>query len=548
MTEQQADVLIIGGGLGGVAAALAAARLGRTVILTEETDWLGGQLTAQAVPPDEHQWAESFGCTRTYRQLRDGVRDYYRRNYPLTNTARSAPNLRLGASLVTRVAAEPRISLAVIEQMLAPYRSAGRITVHFGFRPVAVAMDGDEARSVTLEDVETGDHSIFSAPYVLDATETGELLPLAGIEYIVGAESIDQTGEPHALEGPAQPRMQQAITHVMALSYNEGEDHTIAKPDDYARFLPRFRWPNERYIFPEPDSDWFSLWKFRRVLYTGHFEPGFMKSDITLWNSLNDYHEGPILDVPVEEVADNLRGARHLSLSLLYWMQTEAPRLDGGNGFPGLWLRPDVVGTRDGLAKCPYIRESRRIKAEFTVLEQHVSAEVREDHGAEWFPDSVGVGRYSIDIHMSTPAEKGGEPVHQRSRVANYGRPRVWPFQIPLGALIPKRVENLLPAAKNIGVTHITNGSYRLHPVEWNVGESVGTLVAYCLDHQLSPRQVRHTAERMEDYQRLLERQGIEIAWPHLDAGGSYNQWVNNRPYWNWGETDGEVLFPRVHS
>ena len=545
MTEAHTDVLVIGGGLGGVAAALAAARMGKRVILTEETDWLGGQLTTQAVPPDEHQWATAFGCTRTYRQLREGVQDYYRRHYPLTNTARSAPDLRLGASLVTRVAVEPRVSLAVIEAMLAPYRAAERIVVHFGLRPVAVEMDGDHARSVTLEDLETGDRSTFSAPYVLDATETGELLPLGGVEYLLGAESTAETGEPHALPGASQPRVQQAITHVMALSYKEGEDHTIAKPEDYEQYAARFRWPNERYIFPEPDSKWFDLWKFRRILYTGHFEPGFMDADITLWNAMNDYHDGPILDVPEDEIAENLRGARQLTLSLLYWMQTAAPRLDGGTGFPGLKLRPDVTGTRDGLAKRPYIRESRRIRAEFTVLEQHVSAEVREEQGAEWFADSVGTGRYSVDIHMSTPAERGGEPVRQSSRGPGGARPRVWPFQIPLGALLPQRVENLLPAGKNIGVTHITNGCYRLHPVEWNIGESLGSLLAWCLDRGVTPREVRNTSEHMEDFQRLLERQGIETAWPDMAAGGSYNQWVNNRDHWNWGETDGQVLFPQ---
>ena len=72
MNEQHTDILIVGGGLGGVAAALAALRLGRRVILTEETDWIGGQLTAQGVPPDENPWIdrECTGCTASYRRLR----------------------------------------------------------------------------------------------------------------------------------------------------------------------------------------------------------------------------------------------------------------------------------------------------------------------------------------------------------------------------------------------------------------------------------------------------------------------------------------------
>ena len=99
------------------------------MILTEELDWLGGQLTSQAVPPDEHQWMEQLGGTQSYRRLRAEARDYYRRHYPLTPDARFDPALKLGASLVTRAGAEPRVWLAALEAMLAPFRSAGRVTV-----------------------------------------------------------------------------------------------------------------------------------------------------------------------------------------------------------------------------------------------------------------------------------------------------------------------------------------------------------------------------------------------------------------------------------
>ncbi len=72
--ELAGDVLVVGGGCGGVAAALAATALGRTVVLTEAGDRLGGQLTSQAVPPDEHPWVERTGTTRPYRRMRDAVR------------------------------------------------------------------------------------------------------------------------------------------------------------------------------------------------------------------------------------------------------------------------------------------------------------------------------------------------------------------------------------------------------------------------------------------------------------------------------------------
>ena len=203
----------------------------------------------------------------------------------------------------------------------------------------------------------------------------------------------------------------------------------------------------------------------------GTIHPARYPSDITLVNwPQNDYWLGPLVGVTDDERSRHLRGARQLSLSFLYWMQTEAPRHDAGYGYRGLRLRHDVVGTRDGLAKHVYVRESRRIRAEFTVLEQHVGVEARGDlTGAEIFPDSVGVGSYRIDLHPTT-------------RQRPYVDISSWPFQIPLGAMIPIRMENLLPAAKNIGVTHLTNGCYRLHPVEWNIGEAAGALAAHCLE------------------------------------------------------------------
>lgn len=524
MRELATDVLVVGGGLGGVAAALAALRLGRRVVLTEGTGWLGGQLTSQAVPPDEHAWIESTGCTASYRRLRENIRAYYRRNYPLLPGSRADGRLDPGMGLVSHLCHEPRVALAAIEEMLAPYRAGRRLEVLLHHRPIAAEGDGDLVRAVVLLDEQSGERAVVSAPYVLDSTELGELLPMAGVEHVVGAECRDQTGEPHAIEGAPDPLDQQAISWCFAVDYLPGEDHTIDEPEGY-RFWRSYRpahWPGAqlgwddvdpvtlrtrtRAIFDGPtDRERAAdLWHFRRIFYRKHYQDGFYPSDVTLvnWPQI-DYRLGPIVGVSEEEKRANLHGAKQLSLSFLYWMQTEAPRLDGGRGYPGLRLREDVVGTGDGLAKYPYVRESRRIEAEFTVLEQHVGVEARGDlKGAEVFHDSVGVGCYRIDLHPSAAAR-------------TYVDLASWPFQIPLGALIPKRIENLLPACKNLGVTHITNGCYRLHPVEWNVGEASGALAACCLQTRRTPRGVYETPEQLRAFQRLLTGVlGFELEWP----------------------------------
>lgn len=521
--EARTDVLIVGASLGGVAAALAVARMGRNVILTEETSWIGGQATVQGVPLDEHPWIEKFGSTRTYRDFRTGVRAYYRRNYPLTAEARADPLLNPGAAWVTALGFEPRVGLAVLEAMLAPHVSSRRITILTRHRPTAVAMDGDKIRGVTLLDESSGASRTISAAYVLDATEVGELVELGKMEQVVGAESQAQTGEPNALEGAADPRDQMGFTHLFAMDYLPGEEHVIAKPRDYDRWNKPLAAGGSKLAvadlfgvkhdyFKRPvDGNRFvaAPWSFRRMLCKTNFSPGAFPSDITapIWGQ-NEYHAGVLCGVSAEERRKHLEGARQLTLSLIYWLQTAAPDLvTGRTGFPGIRPRGDVFGTEDGLAQYPYIRESTRIKAEFTMLEQHFRTDRAETKtGPKKYSDSVGVGGYRIDIHK--PAKKG------KGSMTESLHGKHWCQQLALGAFIPVRVENFLPACKNLGVTSVVNGATRLHPVEWNIGEVAGALAAWCLARGLTPRQVRNTPGHLADFQREIVRQGVETDWP----------------------------------
>ncbi len=530
--ERRAEILVIGGSLGGVAAALSAARRGHTVILTEETDWIGGQATTQGIPLDEHPWSERYGRTRSYAAFRDGVRDYYRRHYPLTDAARRDPHLNPGAGWVSKLCFEPRVGLAVLHAMLAPHLSAGRITILTRHRPVAVAMEGDRARAVTVLDERNHTECTLTAPYILDATELGDLLELGNVESVIGAESKAETGEPLAAD-IADPREQMVYTHVFALDHLPGEEHVIAKPRDYDFWkkaqshrgnFPKFTLPDlfgakhDHMRRPvNPGSYLASTWTFRRLLCRSNFASGAFPSDITvaIW-PINEYHLGVLCGVSPEERRKHLEAARQLSLSTIYWLQTEAPNpATGGQGYPGLRPRGDVFGTADGLAQAPYIRESRRIKAEFTVLEQHFRTDHPETkNGPILYPDSVGLSGYRVDIHKPTAP---GAP-----SITEVAHGKHWLQQIPLGALIPVRVENLLPACKNLGVTHVTNGAFRVHPTEWNIGESAGALAAFCLERRLVPRQVRNTPRHLADFQRELMRQGVELEWARMDTSRSY--------------------------
>lgn len=531
--ELSANLIISGGGVGGCAAALAALRNGLKVIMTEETDWIGGQLTQQGVPPDEHKWIETHGATKLYRSFRDAVRQYYKANYPLTDAASNKTYFNPGNAVVSELSHEPRVSLAVLETMLAPYISTGQLTVLAEHKIAGADVTGDEVKALKFISARTGAAIILTAPYFADATELGDLLPLTNTEFVTGTESGKETGELHAPD-TGDPDNHQAFTMCFSMDYVPGATFIIDKPTEYhfwQNYVPTMKpaWPgkllqlaysNPKTLQPKalgfhPEGlstgDSLNLWNYRRIISKDNFKTGQYAGDISTVNwPQNDYTLGNLIGVSDKEFSQHVNRAKQLSLSLLYWLQTEAPKPDKGQGWPGLRLRKDMMGTEDGLAKYPYIRESRRIKAMFTVKEEHVGAANRLMVAGKTagttsadFYDSVGVGSYHIDLH---PSSKG----------QNYIDFGSLPFQIPLGALLPQRIKNLLPANKNIGTTHITNGCYRLHPVEWSIGEAVGSLVAFALSRKIMPKEVREKKDRLQEFQQFIGSQGIETKWKNL--------------------------------
>ncbi|GMA23681.1 hypothetical protein GCM10025864_14400 [Luteimicrobium album] len=203
---------------------------------------------------------------------------------------------------------------------------------------------------------------MVAADVVLDATETGKLLALAGAEHTVGAESAAETGEPHAPDEP-NPDDQQAITWCFAVEDRAGEDHTIAKPHDYETWRDR-RWP----FWPGSQLSWTDLdpirlrprtirlhepglrrdrWTYRRIGARSLLADRSTEQDVTLVNwPQNDCWTRPLVDStdptsaqPWYESAA-ARDAKALSRAFLYWMQTEAPEPTAAPGTRGCSSAP----------------------------------------------------------------------------------------------------------------------------------------------------------------------------------------------------------------
>ncbi|MBI2688469.1 MAG: FAD-dependent oxidoreductase [Acidobacteria bacterium] len=490
------DILIAGAGMGGLGAALRAAERGHQVCLTEEASWLGGQAIAAGVSAlDENKFIEMTGGPRLYNEFRRRIREHYKRAY---KPHHPTDNFNPGGCYVSSLCFEPKVGAHILEEMIKPHRN---ILLFRRTRILDLEREGNTITAALAWNIDRQQAVKLLPKFVLDATEMGDLLPLAKTPYTVGSEPRSVTDEPHAAEA-ANPACVQSFTYPFIIEHRPGESHTIAKPDDFEKirdhqpfgfvmkYPEEFGWrgrfeysmfgddpPIPNNMSPRPFFSW------RRVFNASAY-PG-KHTDLALMNwPRQDYHDESVLDRTPEDTARVLQNAKKVSMAFLYWLQNDRKT-------PGFKLRPDEMGTQDGLSQMPYIRESRRIQAQGMVREQDIVFENSPRARAVHFPDSIGTGFYMVDIHPCGANEKGRMMMPK-------------PFQIPMSALLPKDLTNFLPASKNLGVTHLTNGAYRLHPIEWNIGEAAAVIASLRLKTGQSPA---------GPVQSELAHAGVQIFW-----------------------------------
>lgn len=506
ITKTNWDILIAGGGLGGVAAAIRAAAMGCTVLLIDENKWLGGQVTSQGVSAlDEHMLIDTFGGTSLYYNFRDRIKKYYRKNYKLSEKGLKAKHFNPGCSdRKRRLAFEPLAGVRVIYNMLAPAIKANRIKVIKPAKVIKLYKRDDSITGAVIKDLQSNEETRVEAYIFIDCTELGDLLPLAGIPYTKGVESFAQTHEPSAPK-ESIPDACQAINYTFVLEKKPSTVNTIPKPNGYEEVRKKHRFSLCGMKMFEHRSGSTSFWTYRRIIDSANFQKSSMPNDISLVNcACTDYKEDSIIDKRGDVIKQHLYLAKRLALCYLYWIQTEAPRDGGGKGYPEFKLRKDLMGTRDGLAQYPYIRESRRIRGLRTVKEDDIVANYNnKNNRARMFHDSIGVGWYDyIDIHWCCNTKRR----HGSGQ-------RLLPFQIPMGIVLTNTIDNFIAGAKNVATTHITNGVFRLHPVEWNIGESVGVLGAYAIKTRKSIKEIYSDKCLLRKYQIELLENGIPLFW-----------------------------------
>ena len=344
--EIRADVCVAGGGCGGVGAALELLKAGKTVVLVEPTSLLGGQLSSQGVPPDEHRWIEGdgpggtrfHGATDTYVDFRNRVRAHYRDHESLTPEAMANDRLDPGGGWVSRLCFAPKLADPIIRTMLAgaESRGGGSVTILDRTDWVLLESDGDRVGPLTVR-TPRGDELTILADLFLDATETGDLLGMGGVEHAIGAESVRVYDELHArtdipIGTDLDSLDQQAFTWCFAVEHRAGEDHTIARPAGYDHWRahipamtpawtgPLFSWTvpshneagSRRFgLVPPPDQpDEWELWRYREIVDASIHTDG--RPDISLFNCVQiDYWRAPPLVSSLRRACTGCR-PRHL--------------------------------------------------------------------------------------------------------------------------------------------------------------------------------------------------------------------------------------------
>ncbi len=531
------DVLVLGGGLGGVAAAEAAASDGASVIMVEPTSVLGGQLTAQLVPvPDENRYVgiAKGSSTDRYRSLREDVRALY----AARPDVRRGKATNIGQCWVSSVSGLPSVWSQALQQRLAPLLQNGRlkqIYLRHQLRRIVRYSGNGDINYVEIVNLENGTVHRIAPRLVIDATEDGAGAYLAGCPTRVGQEAASVFDEPLAPE-KNHPEWVQSFTYGFLLRWesdSQKQRPAIAPPAEYETFSKQGEYTldyvyrgngNQAYSVPygvlaaithtsiAGTRTYQPFWTYRRLEAASSFSTGTSpQGDIALinWRG-NDFHMESYIDKPLDEQVRILNRGRDFALGFLYWLQTECPRDDGnGKGYPEMQpLTPTDEPLVDelGVALHPYIRESRRIVASEMLTSRHMEATAEDQRWGTEFSDSVGCAHYAIDIHPSA-----NEP-HLLHTVV--------PYHIPLGALIPvSGPRNLIAGAKNFGASRLALASARMHPTEWLIGEVAGMLAAMSTRQDLFPASIRKSDEHRQTFLDHISARGITRYWSTvLDA------------------------------
>ena len=466
---EQVDVLVVGGGVSGTAAGIQAARMGVRTMVLEETPWIGGMLTAAGV-----------SCVDGNNRLRGGIFG----EFVDSLSARYGGDEALKSGWVSNINFDPHVGQEILTNMTeacGPVLDVRRETVVSEVHGEA----GDW--TVTFRDARGRRHKVF-ADVLIDATELGDIAKVCGVDYRIGMEASEETGESIA---PSQANdVVQDMTYVAFLKdYGPDADMTIEKPEGYDPAV--FRNAALNPLSDEEAETGQTIWSSQMMITYGKTPQGRYMINWPIYG--NDYYAN-LIEMSPQERRQELEKAKNFTLCFVYFIQTKL-------GMKNLGLADDVFPTEDKLPFIPYYRESRRIVGEaFFTLD---AAADPFGYDKPYYRTGIAVGDYPVDHHhFRHPRWK------ELPDLEFYPIPS---FNVPMGTIIPKGVDDLIVAEKSISVSNLMNGSTRLQPVVMQLGQASGALAALAVIEDKSVRKIG-----VRQLQEQLLEAGCYIM-PYLD-------------------------------
>lgn len=443
-THRPADVVVLGGGASGTMAAIQSARLGASTVLIEKTPWLGGMLTSAGVSAVDGNYDLNSGL---WFEFKTRLAKHYG----------GLDNLKTG--WVSNVLFEPNIGEKILTEMV---ENESNLIV---LRNTIVDSVYDKNGIWNFYLNKNGETNLMRAKIAVDATELGDISKLVGVNYDIGMDSRTDTNETIA---PLQGNdVIQDLTYVLILKEFDGDSHLIEKPDGYD---PSLFYCSCDKNCPDPPDDKTTIWDCDKMMSYGKLPNGYYMINWPIFG--NDYYANTI-EMNDTERAFHYNFAKLYSLSFLYYIQNEL-------GYTNIGLADDIFPTGDNLPIIPYHRESRRIHGLVRLDINDISKPFEQDE--KLYRTAIAVGDYPIDHHHKAYPNHDQLPDLHFYPIPSYS--------VPLGALIPKNIDNFIVTEKSISVTNIVNGTTRLQPVCILHGQAAGALAALSAKKGRSPKNV----------------------------------------------------------
>ena len=497
---QNHDLVIYGGTSGGIAAALQAARMGKTAVLIEPTQHLGGLTTGGLGATDIGNKRAIGGMSREFygriwKHYNEPGNWKHEKREQYFASKKKHPNAPDENTMWTF---EPHVATKVYDDML---REAGdKVTVVRGERldlNKGVVKDGPRIARIVMESGRA-----FAGKMFIDATYEGDLMAKAGVKYHVGREANSVYGE--TLNGVQ-------AGHAVSHQFTHNVDPYVKPGDPKSGLIPginpdgpgeefggdakvqayNFRMctthvPENRRAWEKPanyDERWFelALRNFEAGDERVPWNPVWMpnrKTDTNNNYAISTDFIGQNWDYPEADYATREKmWQQHKDWQMgLMWTLANHPRVPEKvrAEFQRLGLAKDEFLDSDNWPRQLYVREARRMIGGYVMSEKNCRR-------TEVVPDSVGMGAYNMDSHnIQRYVTKDGF-------VRNEGdvQERVRPYPISYRSITPKTDEctNLLVPVC-LSASHIAYGSIRMEPVFMVLGQSAATAAVHAIDEQ----------------------------------------------------------------